>query len=315
MHARVFIAAVGSVLSSTGIVFLNKWLFAFDDFSFPATLTGWHLITTHLVLACALRLSIFTRKGLSWRVKLWFSVLDAVAMALQNLSLNRNSVNFYQTCKLCTVPVIVMIEKVLGKPLPNAHTMLVLSVITLGVGLSTGANFDSNSVGVVIGLGATLSTALVIVATTWLQKLHDLSSTQLLHNIAILDGSLLVVFGPALDYHLSSRVLYVDYKWTSESRMVFGLTCVMAVLVNCITFYLLGKVSPVSYQVIGQAKTVIIYGVGYYFFDREVSHRANVGALVALFGCLVYARITLTHSDDRNVSKRRASEREDEQGM
>ena len=168
-------------------------------------------------------------------------------------------------------PVIVMIEKVLGKPLPNAHTMFVLSVITLGVGLSTGTNFDSNSIGVVIGLGATLSTALVIVATTWSQKLHDLSSAQLLHNIAIL----LVVFGPALDYHLSSRVLYVDYKWTSESRMVFGLTCVMAVLVNCITFYLLGKVSPVSYQVIGQAKTVIIYVVGYYLFDREVSHRAK----------------------------------------
>ena len=175
MHVRVFFAAMGSVLSSTGIVFLNKWLFTFDDFSFPATLTGWHLMTTHLVLACALRLNIFTRKRLSWWAKLWFSVLDAVAMALQNLSLNRNSVNFYQTCKLCTVPAIVMIEKILGKPLPNAQTIFVLGIITLGVGFSTGANFDSNAMGVFVGLGTTLLTALVIVATTWLQKLHDLS--------------------------------------------------------------------------------------------------------------------------------------------
>ena len=312
MHARVFIAALCSVLSSTGIVFLNKWLFTFDDFSFPATLTGWHLITTHMVLACALRLDIFTRKRLSWRAKLWFCVLDALAMALQNLSLNRNSVNFYQTCKLCTVPVIVIIEKSLGKPFPNAQTMFVLSLITLGVGSSTGANFQSNALGVFIGLGATLSTALVIVATTWLQKLHDLSSTQLLHNVAILDGLLLVVFGPALDYHLSERVLYIDYTWTSESRVIFISTCIMAVLVNCITFYLLGKISPVSYQVIGQAKTVVIYGVGYYFFDREVSRGANVGALVALVGCIGYARISLQSSQSEDLSKKNTGEDEDE---
>jgi len=310
MRARLVVAAIGSVLSSTGIVFLNKWLFTFDDFSFPATLTGWHLITTHLVLTGVLRLNLFTRKALSWRAKLWFSVLDALAMALQNLSLNRNSVNFYQTCKLCTVPVIVTIEKALGNPLPKVRVLFVLSVITLGVGLSTGANFNSNAVGVLIGLGATLLTALVIIATTWLQKLHALSSTQLLHNVALLDGLLLVVFGPALDYHLSSRVLYVDYKWTSQSQTVFGLTCVMAVLVNCITFYLLGKISPVSYQVIGQAKTVIIYGAGYYLFDKEVSQSANVGAIIAVLGCVAYAGISLIESENRDGLKTNVSDDE-----
>ena len=312
MHVRLFFAAVGSVLSSTGIVFLNKWLFTFDDFSFPATLTGWHLLTTHLVLAYALRLGIFARKRLCWRARLWFSFLDAVAMAFQNLSLNRNSVNFYQTCKLCTVPAIVIIEKMLGKPLPNAQTILVLGIITLGVGLSTGANFASNAVGVFVGLGATLVTALVTVATTWLQKLNDLSSTQLLHNVAILDGFLLVIFGPALDYHLSKRVLYTDYTWTSESRAVFMSTCMMAVLVNCITFYLLGKISPVSYQVIGQAKTAIIYGVGYYLFDREVSRGANIGPVLAVLGCLAYARISLTQQNHRNIVTLDASKNEDE---
>ena len=87
---------------------------------------------------------------------------------------------------------------------------------------------------------------------------------------------------------------------------------VMAVLVNCITFYLLGKVSPVSYQVIGQAKTVVIYGVGYYFFDREVSRSANVGALVALVGCIGYARMSLTSSpQSEDLRKKNIGEDED----
>lgn len=290
---RVHVAVVCSVLSSTGIVFLNKWLFTFDDFSFPATLTGWHLLVTHVVLACASRLGVFTRRKLSWRARAWFSILDALAMALQNLSLNRNSVSFYQTCKLFTIPVIVAIEKALGKDFPKPSVVLALALITVGVTFSTGANFDTNAVGVFIGLGSTVTTAMVVVSTTWLQKLHELSSSQLLHNVAIVDGVILTTFGPMLDYHISDRLLYIDYTWTTQAKVVFALTCGAAVLVNCVTFYLLGKISPVSYQIIGQAKTLIIYAVGYYFFDKEVSRRSSLGAVTTFLGCIVYARLSL----------------------
>ena len=301
---QLLIGITCSVLSTAAIVLLNKWLFAYDNFSFPATLTGWHLLVTHAALSFALWLGRFQKRTLSWKAKVWFSVLDALAMALQNLSLKQNSVNFYQTCKLFTIPITVVVERLVGitaKELPNLKLVVALLLITIGMAVSTGANFDTNFVGVLLGFGASGTTALVIVSTSWLQKLHGLSSTQLLYNVAIIDGVILTTLGPLLDYHLSSRVLYTDYVWTSHSKLLFVTSCVMAVLVNCITFYLLGKISPLSYQVIGQVKTVTIYAIGYYFFDRQVSWRSNLGASVAMLGCVIYARLPL-------IDKQRANE-------
>ena len=300
---QLLIATSCSVLSTAAIVLLNKWLFTYDNFSFPATLTGWHLLVTHAVLSCALSLGMFQKKALSWKAKIWFSTLDALAMALQNLSLKRNSVNFYQTCKLFTIPITVVLERLIGHSAvnvpPNFKRLVALLLITIGMALSTGANFDTNFVGVLVGFGATVATALVIVSTAWLQKLHSLSSTQLLYNVAIVDGIILTTLGPLLDYHISSRVLYTDYVWTLHSKCIFATSCAMAVCVNCVTFYLLGKISPLSYQVIGQVKTVTIYAIGYYFFDKRVSWRSNLGASLAMLGCVIYARLSLINERQR----------------
>jgi hypothetical protein len=38
---------------------------------------------------------------------------------------------------------------------------------------------------------------------------------------------------------------------------------------------------------------LIIYAIGYYFFDKEVSRRSNLGAVTTFFGCIVYARMSL----------------------
>ena len=80
--------------------------------------------------------------------------------------------------------------------------------------------------------------------------------------------------------------------------MLVGSTCVLAVIVNYVTFYLLGKISPISYQVLGQTKTIMIYSVGYYIFDRKASGGVSVpGTSLAFVGCIIYARITLKSSE------------------
>ena len=126
----VLFGVLASVASSTGIVLLNKLLFAHDDFTFPATLTGWHLLITHGVLSAAIRLNVFQSKRLARKYVVWFCVFDAAAMALQNLSLTYNTINFYQTCKLFTIPVTVIIERFAGQAFPKASKMVSLALIT-----------------------------------------------------------------------------------------------------------------------------------------------------------------------------------------
>ena len=286
----VLFAVLTSVASSTGIVLLNKLLFSHGDFTFPATLTGWHLLITHGVLSAAIQLNVFQSKRLARKYVVWFCVFDAVAMALQNLSLTYNTINFYQTCKLFTIPVTVIIERFAGQAFPKAAKVASLALVTCGVALCTGANFNTNLIGVCVGLGATIATALVVVSTSRLQKSQGLSSSQLLHNVAGINGLLLATLGPFLDYHLSHRILYKHYEWTTRSIVLVGSTCALAVVVNYVTFYLLGKVSPISYQVLGQTKTVMIYSVGYCIFDRKASAGVSVpGTSLALVGCILYA--------------------------
>ena len=286
----VLFGVLTSVASSTGIVLLNKLLFAHDDFTFPATLTGWHLLITHGVLSAAIRLNVFQSKRLARKYIVWFCVFDAAAMALQNLSLTYNTINFYQTCKLFTIPVTVIIERFAGQAFPKASKMVSLALITCGVALCTGANFNTNTIGVCVGLGATIGSALVLVSTSWLQKSQGLSSSQLLHNVVGIDGLLLATLGPFLDYHLSHRILYKHYEWSTRSLVLVGSTCALAVIVNYVTFYLLGKISPISYQVLGQTKTMMIYSAGYYIFDRKASAGVSVpGTSLAFAGCIMYA--------------------------
>ena len=146
----VLFAVLTSVASSTGIVLLNKLLFSHGDFTFPATLTGWHLLITHGVLSAAIQLNVFQSKRLARKYVVWFCVFDAVAMALQNLSLTYNTINFYQTCKLFTIPVTVIIERFAGQAFPKAAKVASLALVTCGVALCTGANFNTNLIGVVL---------------------------------------------------------------------------------------------------------------------------------------------------------------------
>lgn len=196
-------------------------------------------------------------------------------MALQNLSLAHNPVSFYQTAKLLTVPMTVAMECLLGTPHPRSSRVFGLLLITCGMFLCT-------------GLASTIATAAVLVSTAWLQRTAGLSSTQLLHSVAGLDGVLLSTFGPLCDYHLSGRVAYTSYDWLSTSSAIVGATCMLAVIVNCATFFLLGKISPTSYQVISQLKTALTYITGYYFFDKSLDRASTLGILSAVIGRLLY---------------------------
>lgn len=70
------------------------------------------------------------------------------------------------------------------------------------------------------------------------------------------------------------KALDFAFSWNGvKSRRydaVLG-TCALAVMVNAATFFLLGKTSPVSYQVMGHLKTVLVLGGGYFFFDTSAN--------------------------------------------
>lgn len=67
------------------------------------------------------------------------------------------------------------------------------------------------------------------------------------------------------------------------------LSCVIAVSVNFSTFLVIGKTSPVTYQVLGHLKTCLVLGFGYTLLHDPFTQRNIIGILVAILGMGLYS--------------------------
>jgi solute carrier family 35 protein E3 len=62
----------------------------------------------------------------------------------------------------------------------------------------------------------------------------------------------------------------------------------MAVVVNTSNYYVLAFASPLTYQIIGHVKTIIIIISGFLIFKNDFTLRILVGIILALIGVILY---------------------------
>lgn len=67
------------------------------------------------------------------------------------------------------------------------------------------------------------------------------------------------------------------------------LSCLISVSVNFSTFLVIGKTSPVTYQVLGHLKTCLVLAFGYVLLHDPFSWRNILGILIALIGMVLYS--------------------------
>lgn len=67
------------------------------------------------------------------------------------------------------------------------------------------------------------------------------------------------------------------------------LSCLISVSVNFSTFLVIGKTSPVTYQVLGHLKTCLVLAFGYVLLQDPFSWRNILGIMVALVGMVLYS--------------------------
>lgn len=67
------------------------------------------------------------------------------------------------------------------------------------------------------------------------------------------------------------------------------LSCLIAVSVNFSTFLVIGKTSPVTYQVLGHLKTCLVLAFGYTLLHDPFTERNLIGILVAVYGMGLYS--------------------------
>ncbi|EFJ14247.1 hypothetical protein SELMODRAFT_268896 [Selaginella moellendorffii] len=287
------VGALGlSVISSVAIVICNKALITTLGFNFATTLTGWHLLVTYCSLHVARWLKLFEHKPFDARTVMGFGVLNGISIGLLNLTLGFNSVGFYQMTKLAIIPCTVLLETVFLRKVFSKSIQLALLLLLVGVGIATITDLQLNALGSVLSVFAIVTTCVAQIMTNTIQKKFKVSSTQLLYQSCPYQATTLILTGPFLDGLLTGENVFAFY-YTYKVLLFIILSCLISVSVNFSTFLVIGKTSPVTYQVLGHLKTCLVLAFGYILLQNPFSWKNIFGIAVAVVGMGVYSYVSV----------------------
>ncbi|KAJ8768695.1 hypothetical protein K2173_023599 [Erythroxylum novogranatense] len=290
-----------SVASSVSIVICNKALMSNLGFPFATTLTSWHLMVTFCTLHVANRFNLFESKSIDIKTVILFGILNGISIGLLNLSLGFNSIGFYQMTKLAIIPFTVLLETLFLKKQFSQNIRFSLFLLLVGVGIASVTDLQLNFVGTVLSLLAIITTCVGQILTNTIQKRLNVSSTQLLYQSAPFQAAVLFVSGPLVDQFLTNKNVFA-YKYSPIVSAFIILSCVISVSVNFSTFMVIGKTSPVTYQVLGHLKTCLVLAFGYTLLHDPFTMRNIIGILVAIFGMGLYSYFcTQEHKKKQSV--------------
>lgn len=285
---------LASIANTTINVILLKKIMNALHFGFPILLTSFHFLMTFLVLRGLKFFKFFSETVQVPAFERWymgfFGVLSIVAM---NFNLKINSIGFYQLSKLSNIPLLVIWKfAVLHKttPLPELGA---LGILLVGMFLFSVNDPQFNLKGTLIAAVAVVSTAIYQTQTQELQKKHSISGTELNYHVSGARYVIALMTSLALEF-FNEKNSVLKFKW---SLWVVGVICInssLAAMGNLIGFSLIGKAGPVSFQVVGHVKTIMIFVFGAIFFpaenkqSREMFIKKISGICVSMVGVILY---------------------------
>lgn len=105
-----------------------------------------------------------------------------------------------------------------------------------------------NTLGLVIAAISVVASGMQQLLCGTIQRKHKLQSYELLANTAPVQGAILIILGPPIDYFITGSKV-TEYSWTTAAAIVMLVSCSVAVLVNISQFMCLGRFSAVTFQV------------------------------------------------------------------
>lgn len=245
--------------SSTGIVVANKLAMDRYGFRFATTLTLFHFIATYVLLLLAAAVGVFEKKALPLRETAKLAAGSMGFVVLTNLSLQHNSVGFYQVMKVMTTPTVVVIEALVYAKMLDWDLRAALVPVCLGVVATAATDFRLNAVGAAYAIAGVLVTSFYQIGAGTLQRSLDCSALQLQLYTAPMSAVFIVPFVPLFDdWRPSSLHSIWEYEFGVGNLSVLALTGVLAFLVNVSIFLVIGRSSAVSYNTLGHFKTCFI---------------------------------------------------------
>jgi solute carrier family 35, member E3 len=214
-----------------------------------------------------------------------------------NYCLSNSSVGFYQVAKLFCIPLTLLCEVIFGmqQEIMTYRLVFSLMLILLGMYMVIKEEVSTNFNGFIWGLSGVICTAASQVFFGPLKKGLGLDAYQMLfHSTPWLTfGSF--IFVPIFE----NTTELIAFQLTPDVVFTIILTCAVAVAFNVSNYVVLGEISPLSYNIMGHVKTIVIITVGSYLFGTMPSTNMVIGMIAAIFGVLFF-----TLEKDRQTSEK-----------
>ncbi|KAG5472487.1 hypothetical protein LSCM1_03886 [Leishmania martiniquensis] len=276
-----------NITSSIGIIIVNKRLIFIEArFEFSTVLTIIHFVVTFLgCVFFAYGVQLFKPKRLPIRRVFPISCAFCGYVVFNNLSLLANSVSVYQVLKILCTPIIVCIERVHYGKREKPGTLLALLPVCAGVVLTFLSDTSVNWIGTMWALLAIITNSLYTIWGKTKQVELSVQPMQLLIYEAPISAVLLLFVAVPLD----GAEKLAAYQVTFTTVWTILLSCIFAFGVNFSFFCFVGKTSPLTMNVVGYLKTVLVFVLDFIFVSADIGPQRIVGIFLTLLGLAGYS--------------------------
>jgi len=320
-----------NIASASGIVFANKMVFDHFGFKFTVALTWVHTAVTWVGINVMLKGGMFQAKSLPAARLLPLALAFVGYIVLCNLSLNLNTVGFYQVMKIAVAPTVFAMESVAFRRRPERRVAASVGVVCLGNAIATltDKQVTANAKGAIVGVAATLVTGLYQLWVGTKQRELGASSMQLLHQYTPIATAAMALLIPLVEpvgwAHLAlagrgaggaggadgqgvdlqglhggggefGDGTLLGYRYTPQAVAAILFSAGLGLLVSLSTFLVIGATSSLTYNVVGHLKTVIILTGGCLLFGDQMPGSKLAGLGVAMAGIVWYTHIKMSPS-------------------
>ena len=292
-HIKTILWMIINFVSSVWIIWSMKVCFQ-EGFRFSTALTALHFLLTYIGLEVSACLNFFERKSVPFLGVIPLSIAFCGFIVFNNMSLQYNTIGIYQITKVLTTPAIVLIHMVFYKRYLKLSESVALFFVCAGVIIATEANLELNTAGITSGLLGVISSSVYQIWIETKQADFHCSPAQLLYYQAPISFILLL---PVV-YYTEPLHEILAFKFTYASTVAIFGSAILAFLVNLSAYAVIGATSPLTYNMVGHSKLVVIILSSYLLFGERQSLLGISGIFAAIVGIVTYAHVRMTAQAD-----------------
>eukprot|EP00494_Astrolonche_serrata_P005547 UN05563 len=102
-------------------------------------------------------------------------------------------------------------------------------------------------------------------------------------------------------------------RTSKQVAAVFILSCCLAFCVNLSIFLVIGRTSPISYNVLGHCKLIVILTFGILYFNDDTNTWRLSGMALAVIGIVSYTHIKIERQQQEQENRNKTSGDPDEE--